>query len=213
MKNKIRVEFILDESGSMSGQRQTVIDGFNEQIQQMRIEEKTKEVEYTVSLTKFSSEATVVFANKPLSEVREIVKADYDPNGLTALYDAVGMRIDTAEEGEQNVLVYIFTDGAENKSRIFTHVAIKALIDIRQKQGWGFTYFGANMDAAAAASSINIVNAVNYNSSNTRRALSSTHAVRSSYLGNVTAGLSGLERASNLTANVDQDALNSTGGN
>lgn len=208
MKNKIRVEFILDESGSMEGQQKTVINGFNEQIQEMRKEEKTKDVEYTVSLTKFSSEATVVFANKPLSEVKEIGTADYKPNGMTALYDAVGMRIDTAEEGEQNVLVYIFTDGAENSSKNFSHEAIKALIDIRQKQGWGFTYFGADMDAAAAASSINIANSVNYASANTAGAMYATSAIRGTYTSNVSKGLSGFERSVNLTADVDEAALN-----
>jgi uncharacterized protein YegL len=207
-KNRIRVEFILDESGSMSGQEKTVINGFNEQVQEMRKEEKTKEVEYVVSLTKFSSNVTTLFAERPLAEVKEITTADYKPDGMTALYDAVGSRIDTAEEGEQNVLVYIFTDGAENSSKKFSHAAVKELIDIRQKQGWGFTYFGADMDAAAAASSIGVANAVNYASVNMADALYATSAVRGTYTSNVSKGLVGAMRSCNLTADVDEEALN-----
>lgn len=208
MKNKIRVEFILDESGSMAHQRKTVINGFNEQVQEMRKEELKNEVEYSVSLTKFSTETKVVFANRPLAEVKEITLEDYNPGGGTALYDAVGERIDTAEEGEQNVLVYIYTDGEENASKKVTHAAVKALIDIRQKQGWGFTYFGADMDAAAEAAKIGVLNAVAYSSNNTNEAFYAASDIRSTYTSNMVRGLTGTMRSSNLAANVDESLLN-----
>lgn len=208
MKNKIRVEFILDESSSMGGQRQSVISGFNEQIDQMRIEEPLKEVEYIVSLTKFASEVTNVFTNRPLSEVQHITEADYTPNGMTALHDAIGLRIQTAEVGEDDVLVYIFTDGYENASRQFDRSQIMTLIDMRQKQGWGVTYFGADMNAVQAAQSIGVVNAVNYAAVNTSHAFAATESVRSCYTANVKSGVKGMMKSHNLAAFVDQDALN-----
>lgn len=207
MKNQFRVEFILDESGSMISQRKTVIDGFNEQIQEMKKEETEKEIEYLISLTKFSGQVEVVFSKVPLSQIREITVEDYNPTGSTALYDAVGKRIETAIEGETNVLVYIFTDGQDNASREFSSNTLKTLIDIRQKQGWGFTYFGANMDANVAAQNIGVVNSVTYDSFSTAEAISATKSVRGVYTQNVNSGLMGMMRSSNLTSMVNEDEL------
>jgi len=210
MKNRIRVEFILDESGSMASQRQTVVNGFNEQIQEMRKEQETKGVEYVLSLTKFNTQTTIVFSKRPLSEVNEITLADFTPNGGTALYDALGVRIDTAEEGEENVMVFIFTDGEENASKNFNDVGIRALVDIRQKQGWAFTFFGADMNAALAGSKIGVFNNVNYSASCTYDAFQAVNEVRSAYTTNVTSGMKGLSRSMNITANVDESKLNSS---
>lgn len=192
----------------MGSQRQVVINGFNEQIDEMRKEEPIKEVEYIVSLTKFNSSATVVFANKPLAEVKHITLEDYNPNGMTALYDAVGTRIETAEVGENDVLVYIYTDGDENASSRFDHAQVTTLIKHRQDQGWGFTYFGGGIDAVKSASSIGIANAVNYCVSHTDAAFAASSNVRATYTSNVKRGLVGQMKVCNLAADVDQDALN-----
>lgn len=194
----------------MGNQRQTVINGFNEQIDEMRKEEPLKEVEYIVSLTKFNSSATVVFANRPLAEVKHITLEDYSPNGMTALYDAVGMRIETAEVGEDDVLVYIYTDGDENASSRFDHAQVTTLIKHRQEQGWGITYFGGGIDATRAAASIGVANAVNYCVSNTDAAFAASSNVRATYTNNVKRGLVGQMKVCNLAADVDVAALNTT---
>jgi uncharacterized protein YegL len=201
----IKQKFVIDESGSMAGQQTTIISGFNEQLSTMRQEEKDTDVRYLVTLTKFSDKAVVVFKDKPLSEVPDLTTRTYTPSGWTALYDAIGMTIDTAEQGETDVMVTIMTDGAENKSREWKKASIKTLIQIRENENkWGFVFFGANQDAWQEASQLNISNALNYTMANTGAAMKSMSAVRSAY---VTSALQGTYTTSNLTACVNTDDL------
>ena len=65
----IKQKFIIDESGSMLNQQMTVINGFNEQLQDMAREEREQDVRYLVSLTKFSHAVTKVFVDVPMAEV------------------------------------------------------------------------------------------------------------------------------------------------
>jgi von Willebrand factor type A domain len=198
-------KFILDESGSMSGQRATVISGFNEQLDTMRQEEIRDGISYLVSLTKFSDNVTIVYKDLPLNKVQPLSEETYSPGGWTALYDAIGATIDSAKLGETDTFVTIFTDGQENKSKKWKKASIKTLIDIRQNENkWGFVFFGANQDAWQEASSISIANALNYTAANTGSAISATSMCRSAY---VTTATSGVYNVSNLTCNVNQDDL------
>lgn len=205
MAKTIKQKFIIDESGSMEDQTHTVITGFNEQLQDMAREEKEKDVQYLVSLTKFSHEVTKVYVDVPLAEVAPLTKKTYRPSGSTALFDAIGQTIDTATRGESDVMVTIMTDGHENASTKWKRAAIKTLIDIRQKENkWGFVYLGANQDAFTAAQSIGVENALNYSVANTDKAMNAMSDVRSVY---TTGVVRGVYNTSNLTCNVNQSDL------
>lgn len=205
MAKTIKQKFILDESGSMSPQQQIVIDGFNEQLETMGKEEKSGEVRYLVSLTKFSEKVEKVFTDVPLADVKKLTKNTYAPSGGTALFDAIGATIDCASQGETDVMVTIMTDGHENASREWKQPAIKTLIKIRQEENkWGFVYFGANQNAWTAASSIGVNNAVNYTAANTGIAMRAMSSVRSTY---TSSALSGNYMVSNLACNVDESEL------
>ena len=202
----IKQKFVLDESGSMLAQQQVIINGFNEQLATMRQEEKAGDIRYLVTLTKFSDNATMIYKDVPLEQVADLTEQTYTPKGWTALYDAIGMTIDTATQGETDVLVTILTDGFENKSREWKKAAIKTLIDIRQRENkWGFVYFGANQDAWTEASNLGVLNAVNYTMANTGQAISAMSAVRSCYTSSVTSG--NYNSLDKLTSNVNQDEL------
>lgn len=203
----IKQKFIVDESGSMDDQRDTVISGFNEQLETMIQEEKESNgsVRYLVTLTKFNYKAEILYKDLPLVRVPRLTKDSYKPAGGTALYDAIGMSIDTAMRGETDTFVTIFTDGEENSSKRWKKAAIKALIDIRQKENqWGFVYIGANQDAWEEAAQIGVFNALNYTAANTGSAIHANSLCRSAY---VATASSGVYNTCNLTANVNQDDL------
>lgn len=204
-KKTIKQRFIIDKSGSMQGQQRTVIDGFNEQLQDMAREEKEQDVRYLVSLTMFSHDVVKVFTDLPLAEVPRLTKKTYDPDGSTALFDAIGSSIDRAAPGETDVIVTIMTDGQENASTKWKQSAINTLIKLRQDENkWGFVFFGANQDAWKAASGMGIANAVNYTVANTGLAMNAMSMARSCY---TSSAMDGTYKIANLTANINQDDL------
>jgi len=85
----------------------------------------------------------------------------YQPNGQTALLDAIGMSVAASErlmanEGDSAVII-ILTDGYENASKEYSHKQIKELIKAKEATGkWSFTYLGATLDAVEIARSMNI---------------------------------------------------------
>ena len=201
----IKQKFIIDESGSMRSQWDTVISGFNEQLDTMKVEEQTTEVRYLVSLTKFSYQSTVVYKDIPLAEVPRLNKQTYTPGGGTALLDAIGNTIDTAAPGETDVMITIMTDGEENSSHEWKKSSIKTLIDLRQNENkWGFVYLGANQDAWQEAAQYGINNALNYTVANTDVAMRSMSVVRSCYVSNA---LEGTYATSNLCSTVNTEDL------
>ena len=96
-----------------------------------------------------------------------ITEKDYFVRGCTALLDALGstiQRISAAREPAEQVIFVITTDGLENASREYSYRKVKALVEQKKAGGWEFLFFGANIDAIAAAGSVGIRpdRAVNY---------------------------------------------------
>ncbi len=89
----------------------------------------------------------------PVREVPDLDYSTYEPDGMTALYDAIGytMRVTddfVAANKPDQVLFVIMTDGAENSSREFTSDRIYQMIQDRQKlASYEFIYLGANQDS------------------------------------------------------------------
>src|SRR5215210_6835075 len=85
---------IMDKSGSMSIRQEETRTGFNEFLQQLK---KDAQGEYLLTLVQFDTAKRALYSSKPLSEVNELGPADYIPNGMTALFDAVGEGIRRVE--------------------------------------------------------------------------------------------------------------------
>jgi hypothetical protein len=128
-----------------------VISGLNEYVNTLKNESKD---EVLFCLTKFNTQAEVVYAVEPLEKVAEFNSSHYTPNGMTALLDAVGFTIkavdDVAEDGD-DVLFAIMTDGEENSSREFNTNSVGDLIKSRTKDGWEFVFMGADQNAWTTA--------------------------------------------------------------
>ncbi len=147
------ITLILDETGSMQSCKNATISSVNEYIATQKNDLSS---ECVVSLVKFSSGSFLsadasktvrtVFSRLPLSSVKELTDNDFTPNGMTNLYDAIGVTTNQLSSADDN-LVIIITDGGENSSKEYTKDSIHSLITSKQSEGWTFVYLGANQDA------------------------------------------------------------------
>lgn len=164
--------FILDRSGSMAGLEDDTIGGFNAMI----AKQKEAEGEAYVSTVLFDNESVVIHDRVDIRKIEPMTKEQYSVRGCTALLDAVGKAIRhignvhkyaREEDRPEHTLFVITTDGMENASHWYTAEQVRQKIE-RQKQryGWEFIFFGANMDAVETARRIGIdqKRAVSYHS-------------------------------------------------
>ena len=149
-KNLTHIVFILDKSGSMYSLTADTIGGFNSYLDKQK-EESVGEV--VVSCYLFNTVTNVLYTNKDIKKAKHMTTKEYEAEGCTALYDAVGFAISqTTKINEdlkpQKTLFVIMTDGLENSSREYSHKAIKSLIESKRKDaGWEFIFMGANFEA------------------------------------------------------------------
>src|SRR6476620_4230406 len=148
------IAFILDGSGSMKSCQQAAIDGFNRFLaDQQQIEGLAK-----LTLVLFDDEYFVPISSIPVQEIVPLTDDTYQPQGCTALLDAIGKTVDdlglrlaalAEKDRPGQVIVAILTDGLENAS---------------QRYKWIFLFLGANQDAIATAANLSIAanNAATY---------------------------------------------------
>lgn len=159
--NLTEVIFILDRSGSMAGLEEDTIGGYNGFLaKQKDMAGKTQ-----ITTVLFDDQYEILHNGVDVSQAR-LNDQQYFVRGMTALYDAVGKTIldvgarlsrTPAAQRPDKVIMIITTDGAENSSREFTGQRIQELIaHQRDKYGWEFLFFGANIDTAAVAEDIGI---------------------------------------------------------
>lgn len=160
--NKFLISVILDRTGSMASCQGPTVEGFNNFLQQQKDDPNG---EAWFSLTLFDAPQGVEieerFVAVPIKDVPPLgtKRNPYTPRGWTPLYDAIGTVVRTTEKiADQfdRVLVMIQTDGAENSSKEWRREQIHDLITAKRKEGWAFVFFGADIDAYAAASTIGV---------------------------------------------------------
>ncbi len=153
--------FILDKSGSMLSLEKDTIGGFNSLLKKQKSEDGVARVTTVL----FDHRYTLLHERLPLKEVQPLTNKEYEPEGTTALLDAVGRTIDSLlenligipKEAYPSVMVVIITDGEENASKDYTLERIRKRIEFcKESEGWEFLYLGANVDAFTAAGNIGI---------------------------------------------------------
>ena len=165
------VGFVLDKSGSMSGQREAATTGFNHFVEQVRGYGKPAKL----TLMMFDTEFKLVHDNLDLAAVPGMAYEQYVPDGSTALYDAVGHCVATMERemskySKARAIMVILTDGQENSSREFSYDAIKELIGSKEAEGnWSFVYLSADPNGWSHAQQlgISVGNTVRYSTLST----------------------------------------------
>ena len=161
-KRLTELVFIVDRSGSMAGLEKDTIGGFNAMLK----EQAELEGEARVTTVLFDNQYRLLHDRIDIRAVAPLTEKDYRVGGGTALLDAIGRTIkkiravqkQTAEDYRaEKVLFVIITDGEENSSRKYSAEQIKEHIEHqKEKYGWEFVFFGANMDAVLEASKLGI---------------------------------------------------------
>jgi uncharacterized protein YegL len=167
---------ILDKSGSMSSLRDKTISSFNEQIQTIkRLNKEFSDQKYFISLITFNDKIDETYMNIPVEEIKEITLKDYNPDGGTALLDAMGQGISRLEDSISpsmvdsskivTAVVVVMTDGEENASKTWSTEKVKTLVErLNKDDRWTISYIGANQDAIMNSRNlgVNVNNTVNY---------------------------------------------------
>ncbi len=140
--NVVNIIFILDESGSMNSICHEAISGFNKFLN----DQKALPGEATITLVPFSNVNRIVYDQVPLAEAVELTNKTYRPNGMTALYDAIGTVVDRFVYSSRNTILAILTDGEENSSKEYTYAQINNMLThVQDNLGWDVTFLGANI--------------------------------------------------------------------
>lgn len=120
--NIVHVAFVVDESYSMLPLSRKVVQVVDEQTAALAERSRQLGMEVRVSVIAFGSRPRVLVSEKDVFRLPSI-KNDYRPAGRTALLDAVWLGLDDLalqpeKYGKHSFLVYAFTDGQENNSRV-----------------------------------------------------------------------------------------------
>lgn len=145
-KRTTHVIRVLDESGSMITGRDITISSYNE-MQQTAKMAATEDHSVLVTLVKFNHEASIISNRAPVAAATPLSTDNFIPGGSTALFDAIGLAIDTAQKYPQDAdtafLLQIFTDGEENASTKYTADRLKSIISELNASGkWTITVAG-----------------------------------------------------------------------
>jgi hypothetical protein len=141
--------------------REATIESFNQFVTQQR----SLPGEANLFLAQFNTEYQVLF-DKPIANAPMLSYLTYQPNGSTALYDAMGLTIDSLgqrlsampeSDRPNKVICVILTDGLENSSRRYSQQMVAERVEHqRMKYCWEFVFLGANQDAVLTARGFNI---------------------------------------------------------
>lgn len=146
---------VIDRSGSMQAKRNETIIGYNTWLKdQQQLPDKAVLVR-----TLFSHEI-IVDSPVDVKDAAFLVNESYQPDGYTALLDAVMDTIlameATSKKGDRFLLL-IITDGQENASTRYSASAIRQAITERQAGGlWTVAYQGCQADAWGSAQAMGV---------------------------------------------------------
>lgn len=159
-KKLTHVAIVLDRSGSMQSIHAATVGGLNEQFNALRV--GGKQGGHTeVTLIQFDGIVETVFANVTPENLTDWTHEQFQPRGMTAMYDAVWQAITQLKTKEvtddTGFLVIVISDGEENSSREITQALLsKEIKDLQETGKWTFTFMLANQDIHDVASKLSV---------------------------------------------------------
>ena len=212
---KTHVVMLLDESGSMTPHRDSVVTSFNSYINELK--NGTKRC--FLSLYKFDQRngsegfkiLRKVFENRKVKECYPLTTSQYAPYGGTPLYDAVGKLIQKTKKRlpkDAKVLFVVHTDGQENASHQYNQERVKTLIQrMENKRGWTFVYLGEGAQAWNAGYDFGIQNVANFSSNLRGASMEKLATATMCYSSSNVGGAAGATRSFYHDANLDPDDI------
>ena len=216
--NKTYVVLVVDESSSMSSLKDSTISAFNEQLNSLKT--VGSEIKKNVIFVTFNSDVEWPVFDKPLEELNELNDDSYCPNGMTAMYDAIGLTVNKMHKELKDVrnenvsvLFTVLTDGFENASRSCKKEDISSLVTELTKTGrWTFSVLGANIDLNKMSDELKIAksNMIRYKASSlgVARGLTASSAGYAKYFD--TMETSGIITSNNLYSSNNDEVLDTT---
>ena len=131
-KLKNHVALVIDASSSMTSLRSQMIQVINSFIDTIRAGSQQADQETTITMCVFNDAVTHHYVAADVQTLKPIKPHEYSPDGMTALFDGVGMTIEKllalkdASDENTSFLVLPITDGEENCSMKYNP---KQLID------------------------------------------------------------------------------------
>jgi len=158
-----KLVFVIDRSLSMKKIESYMIDGLNNFFG----DQKNRNLgECQVSVYKFNHQYDVVFESVSLNSITPLTKQDFQPNGFTALLDAIGTTIQNVDveinalpvvDRPDRVLMVIWTDGLENSSQTYTGSLIHDMIQQKTvSSSWDFAYVSTTQDEGTVGRSYGV---------------------------------------------------------
>jgi len=200
-KGKPHVVILLDESGSMSAYRESVVSTFNEYV------ESVKDTAHTISLYTFESTGNWGAGSNTTikckidkvnpSRIPKLKEKDYNPGGGTPLYDSMATVMQKFEKSKRAVQFVTHTDGFENASREWDFQNLEDYIKRLENRGWMFVHLGEGIAGKHAMSCFSAGLKLNFSEATrgaTMHSLASTTAVY---------GSSGINQAVSYGAKAD----------
>jgi hypothetical protein len=143
------VVYVVDQSGSMYDVADEVLASLIESVESMK--ESKPAAALTLTQINFNYQAEVVFANRPVEEIKAADIAYY-ADGMTALYDATLGALTGSLAYEEQLLqaglstkgiVVVFSDGADNYSHPDALNGVRLLAtELQSRENWVLAFVG-----------------------------------------------------------------------
>ncbi len=151
------IEFILDETGSMSNCLKSTINGFNNFIQ----EQKELDNQCLMTLTKFNANGLKTpYSDIDVNIVPKLTEENFIPGYNTNLYDTIIERISQRHtklldwDEKPQVLFVVMTDGYDNASRKTSNHVKSDIQNFMTSHDWTFVFLGAYKDCEKTAAAL-----------------------------------------------------------
>jgi hypothetical protein len=141
MRQKSVYSLLIDRSGSMADLRDEIFQSINARIDSIQKLAAETDNDVLVEIVTFNHSIKLVLPLTEAKKLNHLNESDYQIDGTTALYDALGSTIERMnllfgkeiEAKTCNATVVVYTDGYENASRNFFKGLIKAMLLIANK--------------------------------------------------------------------------------
>lgn len=157
------IEFLLDETGSMTEHLQKTLNGFRSFVN----EQRNQDGECYFTLTKFDTRGfRTPYTDLPIGMVPYLNENTFVPGQMTNLRDTIVHRMDTRMELlsrwdiRPRMMFVCLTDGGDNASSRQNSIPVvrQKIVSTIESQDWAFIYLGAFSGADQAARELGFPN-------------------------------------------------------